>query len=134
VLAGEDEQGAQQDCRLAGIDADTGEAAPVLEVAEAVLDGSAGSGQGLAGLAPGGSGLAGPGGFVPGCFDASLGLSRKRFGDRAGGASSQPRIRAGAVRRRNQHVLFRELSGKNSGKVLRLVLSDGKQPVTKAGV
>jgi glycerate kinase len=48
VLAGEDEQGAQQDRRLAGVEAEAGEDPPVPEVAEAVPGGGAGGGQGLA--------------------------------------------------------------------------------------
>jgi hypothetical protein len=43
VLASKDEQGAQQDGGLAGVEAEPGEDPPVLEVAEAVLDGGAGS-------------------------------------------------------------------------------------------
>jgi hypothetical protein len=54
VLAGEDEQGAQQGGGLAGVDVGAGEAPPVLEVAEAVLYRPAGSGQDLVGLALGG--------------------------------------------------------------------------------
>ena len=73
MLAGEDEQSAQQDRRLAGVEAQPGEDPPVLEVAEAVLDGSAPGGQGLAGLALGGSGLAGPGGLVAGDDDGMFG-------------------------------------------------------------
>jgi hypothetical protein len=44
VLAGEDEQGAQQGGGFAAVDAEAGEGAPVLEVAEGVLDGCAGGG------------------------------------------------------------------------------------------
>jgi hypothetical protein len=54
VQAGEDEQGAQQHGGVSGAEAEPGEDPPVLEVAEAVLDGCAGSGQGLAGLVLGG--------------------------------------------------------------------------------
>jgi hypothetical protein len=66
VLAGEDEQGAQQDRRLGGIEAQPGEDPPVLQVAEAVLDGRAGGGQGPVSLPLGGGGLAGRGGFPAG--------------------------------------------------------------------
>jgi hypothetical protein len=54
VLAGEDEQSAQQDRRLGGVEAEAGEDPPVLEVAEAALDGCAGGGQGLVSLPLGG--------------------------------------------------------------------------------
>src|SRR6516162_5939527 len=69
VLASKDEQGAQQDGGLGGAEAEAGEDPPVLEVAEAVLDGSAGSGQGLVSVPLGGGGLAGPGGFPAGDDD-----------------------------------------------------------------
>ena len=42
VLAGEDEQGAQHAGGLAGVEPEPGEDPPVLEAAEAVLDGGAG--------------------------------------------------------------------------------------------
>ena len=73
MLSGEDEQGAQQGGGLGWAEAQPGEDPPVLEVAEAVLDGCAGGGQGLAGLALGGCGLAGPGGFVAGDDDGVAG-------------------------------------------------------------
>jgi len=69
VLAGEDEQGAQEDGGVSGAEAEPGEDPPVLEVAEAVLDGGAGSGQGLVRVSLGGDRLAGPGGFVSGDDD-----------------------------------------------------------------
>lgn len=47
---------------------------PVLEVAEAVLDGGAGGGQGLVGLALGGGGFAVEGGFVAGDDDGVVGV------------------------------------------------------------
>jgi hypothetical protein len=59
---------------LAGLRAQPGEDPPVLEVAEAVLDGRAGGGQGLVSLPLGGSGLAGPGGFVAGDDDRVFGV------------------------------------------------------------
>jgi hypothetical protein len=74
VLAGEDEQGAQQGGGLAGVEAEASEAPPVLEVAEAVLDGRAGSGQGLVGLPLGGGRPAGPGGLVSGDDDRVVGV------------------------------------------------------------
>src|SRR5512135_414983 len=74
VLAGEDEQGAQQHGGLAGVQAETGEDPPVLEVAEAVLDRGAGGGQGLVGVPLGGGGLAGGGGFPAGDDDRVAGV------------------------------------------------------------
>ena len=47
MLAGEDEQGAQYGGGPGGIEAEPGEDPPLLGVGEAVLDGGAGSGQGL---------------------------------------------------------------------------------------
>jgi hypothetical protein len=46
VLAGEDEQGAEQDRGFGGAEAEAGEDAPVLKVAEAVLDAGAGQRKG----------------------------------------------------------------------------------------
>jgi hypothetical protein len=46
----------------------------VLEVAEGVLDGGAGGGQGLVGLALGGGGSVGPGGLVAGDDDRVAGV------------------------------------------------------------
>jgi hypothetical protein len=74
VLAGEDEQSAQEGGGLGGAEAEEGEYPPVLEVAEAVLDGGAGGGQGLVGVALGGGGLGGPGGFVAGDDDGVAGV------------------------------------------------------------
>ena len=45
MLAGEDEQGAQQGGGFGGVEAEPGEAAPVLEVTEAVPGGCVGGGQ-----------------------------------------------------------------------------------------
>jgi hypothetical protein len=69
VLAGEDEQGAQQHGGVSGAEAEPGEDPPVLEVAEAVLDWGAGGGQGLVRVSLGGGGLPGSGGFVSGDDD-----------------------------------------------------------------
>ena len=74
MLAGQDEQGAQEGGGLGGAEAEPGEDPPVLEVAEAVLDGGAGSGQGLVGLALGGGGLAGRGCLVSGDDDGVAGV------------------------------------------------------------
>jgi hypothetical protein len=70
VLAGEDEQGAEQSGGHGEAEAEPGEDPPVLEVAEAVLDRGAGGGQGLVSLALGGGRLGGPGGFVAGDDDS----------------------------------------------------------------
>jgi hypothetical protein len=74
VLAGKDEQCAQQDGGLGGAEAEAGEDPPVLEVAEAVLDGGAGCGQGLVSLPLGRGELAGPGGFPAGDDDRVVGV------------------------------------------------------------
>jgi hypothetical protein len=74
VLAGEDEQGAEQAGGLGRVGAEAGEDPPVLEVAEGVLDGGAGGGVGLVGLALGGGGPAGPGGFPAGDDDRVFGV------------------------------------------------------------
>lgn len=74
VLAGEDEQGAAEHGGLGGVEAEPGDDPPVLEVAEAVLDGGAGGGQGLVSVPLGGSGLAGRGGFPAGDDDGVLGV------------------------------------------------------------
>jgi hypothetical protein len=66
VLAGEDEQRAEHGGGLGEVEAEPGEDPPVREVAEAVLDGCAGGGQGLVCLPLRGGGLAGPGGFPAG--------------------------------------------------------------------
>ena len=73
MLAGKDEQGAQQGGGLGGAEAEAGEDPPVLEVAEAVLDGGAGGGQGLVSVALGGGGLARRGGLVAGDDDGVFG-------------------------------------------------------------
>ena len=74
MLAGEDEKGAEQGGGLVGAEAEPGEDPPVPEVAEAVLDGSAGGGQGLVSLSLGGGEFAGRGGLVAGDDDRVFGV------------------------------------------------------------
>jgi hypothetical protein len=89
VLAGEDEQGAEQGGGLAGAEAEAGEDPPVLEVAEGVLDGCAGGGQRLVGVPLGGGGLAGPGGFVAGDDDRVFGAG-VQAGEAGVGQGAEP--------------------------------------------
>jgi hypothetical protein len=63
----------------------------VLEVAEAVFDGCAGGGHGLVGLALGGGGLAGPGGFVGGDDDRVVGVG-VQAGEAEVGEGAEPGV------------------------------------------
>jgi hypothetical protein len=89
VLAGKDEQGAQQHGGFAWVYAEPGEAPPVLEDAEAVLDGGAGGGQGLVRMPLGGGGLAGPGGFVTDDDDRVAGVG-VQAGEAGVGEGAEP--------------------------------------------
>lgn len=89
MLAGEDEQGAEQHGGLGGAEAQAGEDPPVLEVAEAVLDGGAGGGQGLVSLSLGGGRLGGPGGFVSGDDDGVFGVG-VQAGEAEAGEGAEP--------------------------------------------
>lgn len=89
MLAGEDEQGAQQGGGAGGVEAEPGDDAPVLEVAEAVLDGGAGGGQGLVGVPLGGGELPARGSLAAG-DDRVI-----RVGVQAG----EPEVGQGAERR-----------------------------------
>ena len=93
VLAGEGEQGAQQDRRLGGVEAEPGEDPPVLEVAEAVPGRGAGGGRGLAGVPLGRGRLAGRGGFPAGdddrVFGAGVQAGEPEAGQGAGPGGAQ---------------------------------------------